>query len=92
MALRIFKYIIDINDSIIELPRGAKVLHIGLQRGEPHIWALIDDEEVAHEWVIIHAIGTGHLADGVANKKHLGTLIYDDLGLVYHYFIDGDEQ
>ena len=43
--LTIFKYPIPIEDHFtLEMPRGAKILTVKIQRENPQLWAMVDSE------------------------------------------------
>ena len=44
MKERILKYKLDFNDNFtIPMPQGAKPLYVGVQRGTPCVWCLVDE-------------------------------------------------
>jgi len=56
----IFKYILNISDEpVVPLPKGAEVLSVQVQHGEPYIWALVD-ELASIEERHFRIIGTGN--------------------------------
>lgn len=70
---------------VIEVPRYARMLHIGLQRGMPCIWYQCDTDEPMTK-MTIRCYGTGH----PINEKGLayfGTLLLRGDNLVLHYFV-----
>lgn len=55
----IFKYPIEIeNFFAIEMPKGAKVLSVGVQNNKPYIWAMINENK--KEKRMFRLMGTGH--------------------------------
>lgn len=85
----IYRYPIVITDTYsLELPLGAKFLHVDQLARAPHtpsMWFLVDPERelVIREFAIL---GTGNpVPDYVAPQEHLGTF-QDLLGLVWHVF------
>lgn len=86
MTQRIFKYPLEVTDSqVIDMPRGARILCVQVQRGQPCIWALVDDdvEPTRRE---IHMRGTGHNCNGVDALRYIGTFQMHDGSLVFHAF------
>lgn len=82
---KIYKYEIPMTDSFsLPLPKGAEIIYVGLQRGEPQMWALVDPAaETELRSFCVH--GTGHtVAEG--DLKHLGSLIMHGDALVVHVF------
>ena len=60
MIKNIFKYNLETTDKqIVNLPKGAEILSIKVQRGEPKLWALVDSNEPLEER-IIEIFGSGH--------------------------------
>lgn len=53
----IHKYHID--RDIVQLPVGAKIIHVGVQRDELFAWAIVDPAEKTMEDAIV-CVGTGH--------------------------------
>ena len=63
MSRRIFKYPVEIRDHFgLDLPRGARVLSVQVQRDEPMMWALVDPDAPS-ERAMFRVIGTGHPID-----------------------------
>jgi hypothetical protein len=82
--MRIFKYPAPIADLLsIEMPAKAKVLTVQLQRGEPQIWALVDDDGslVPREF---RWVGTGR-GLGEPLGEYVGTLQIEG-DFVFHLF------
>lgn len=66
------------------MPRGALVLHVATQHGEPFLWALVDPTApVETRGFIIY--GTGHDVTEDAGK-HLGSFLIFSDSLVFHVF------
>lgn len=78
----IFKYKLILDGSqIIDMPPG-EILCVQLQKGDPFIWALVD-EKAAHVKREIEIFGTGHDMPPVT-RKYIGTFQQD--GFVWHVF------
>lgn len=71
----IYKYQLKIiNTQIVEMHRGAKILHVGSQEGSLCIWAEVDTSYPTRPFVF-DIVGTGHtltLSSGTC--KYLGTV------------------
>ena len=82
----IFKYALEATDfQEIRLPRGAEVLHVGCQRGDLFLWAMVnDDADIGPRWFEIN--GTGNrLPDRPEYKRNfIGTVILPVF--VWHVF------
>lgn len=79
-----FKYQFPLDDQFaLDMPVGAKILHVGVQMERPCIWALIDDAapSVSRGFSLR---GTGHPANGVG--KHIATFGMAGGTLVFHLF------
>ena len=70
----IFKYPIEIaNFPRIEMPKGAKILSVGVQDNKPYIWAMVNESNKWEER-IFRLMGTGHLLYAKEKDLHfIGT-------------------
>lgn len=57
--MRIYKYYIRDKITKLELPKGAKILCVKMQAGEPCIWALVNPSAEKEIRTIV-TYGTGH--------------------------------
>ncbi len=69
----------------LELPRFARIVHIGLQRGVPCVWYMCDPNEPKMK-MTIRCYGTGHPI-GESGLSYIGTVLIPGDLLVLHYFI-----
>jgi hypothetical protein len=84
MARRVWRFRVPVADATtLEMPKGAEVLTVQLQRGEPTLWAACDPE-VATETRHFRWVGTGHPFDGPA--LYVGTVQFSGGSLVFHLF------
>lgn len=95
----ILKFSLDISqvDIALEMPFAANIIHVGYQSGPVHkleIWAECHnlDFDPGEGWKARHThtrrfavYGTGHQMT-VSPMKHLGTVILQDAGLVWHVY------
>jgi hypothetical protein len=84
----IFKYPITITRfQSVEMPDGAKPIHVGLSPdGTPCIWAEVNTENpiINHS---VNVVGTGHDITNLTFKRHVGTFLQGPF--VWHvYFAD----
>lgn len=82
----IWKYTLNDVDQSVIMPKGAKVLEVATQGGNPTLWALVDPNAdlVKRQFAVV---GTGHPADGLDVDAYLGTCHnVANLGLVMHVF------
>lgn len=79
---KVFKYPFPIGAFNLEMPNGAKILHVGIQGHTPCLWAEVspDDQHELRRF-IVH--GTGHpiMEDG---RKHIETFL--DGSFVWHLY------
>ena len=84
-AMKIWKWSLKITDTqTIEMPHGAKILCVQTQRGDPQLWALVN-EGGNLEQRIFATYGTGHTVPD-SPGEYVGT--YQVVGdqLVFHVF------
>jgi len=81
----IWKYslpeIIDLGSAMVEMPRGARVVHIGMQSGHVTLWAIVDtgaDEDVSRSFT---CYGTGQQ---IGRGDYIGTV--RDGPYIWHIF------
>jgi hypothetical protein len=84
---RIFKYGLPVCDEItLYMPFGAEILHVDAQGSDDYalcLWALVDpDSETELRTFAVR--GTGHPADGLRAKDHIGTVLAGSF--VWHVF------
>ncbi len=73
----VWKYFLEPkDDQHLELPAGAEVLHVGVQRGAVHVWALVETDfpNVARRFLIV---GTGRRSSELQSReawRYVGTV------------------
>jgi hypothetical protein len=79
----------DDAENAIEMPRGAQVLSVQVQRGQPRLWALVDPTapKVRRRFWIC---GTGTYANTDGLGTFVDTIQLEGGALVFHVF-DGGE-
>lgn len=95
MSRSVWKFPIEVTDEFtIEMPKGARVLHVDVQRvsetnaqyEQPCLWALIDpDAEREQRTFYVH--GTGHTFP--VGRVHLGSFLLYGGSFVGHLFEPG---
>jgi hypothetical protein len=87
----IYKYPFNVSDVVeLELPRGARVLHIDVQGGLPCLWALVDTDNPP-ERAAFRLFGTGQpLPDDVTHTGHVTTFFHGPF--VWHVFRSPGDQ
>ena len=82
---RVFKYEVPAEtEFILEMPTGAKVLHVAEQGMGVCLWALVDPEVFVFEDRRFVVRGTGHLVP--ENVDWVGTWLQDGGRFVFHLF------
>ena len=91
--MRIFKYPVKVADeSEIKMPKGANILSVQTQRGEPCLYAMVDTE-AEEETRYFRVIGTGNPipefdeASKMRYKRgydYIGTFLQYNDSLVWH--------
>ena len=71
----------------IELPVGAEILSCAVQHGSPVMWAKVDPEAPKEKRGIL-VLNTGAELPDDNFPLFIGTLIFNDGGLVFHVFDD----
>lgn len=87
MKKQIWKFIINTNKIIVEMPKDTEILTIQTQNETPCIWALVNPEnekELRH----FEVYGTGHdiYYDMGINRKYINTFQLGGGSLVFHLF------
>lgn len=73
----IWKFKLEVKDSQkVEMPKGAKLLYVGVQDNIPHLWAEVDPDNINGKATIV-TFGTGQRVDA------------DRLGFVGTYMLYG---
>lgn len=81
---QVWKFPLPLTDlATINMPTGARVIHVDVQGATPCLWALVDPDAAA-EPRHFRVAGTGHTLE--PDLRHLGSfLIFDGAG-VFHVF------
>ncbi len=84
---RVYKYSFPVEDYFsLELPKGAKILTVQEQDGEPQIWALVKSYAPMEERNFI-LVGTGHaILEAPSKLKYIGTFQCAEREFVGHLF------
>ena len=84
----VWKFPAPVDDQVkIDLPLGAEILSVQVQRGEPCIWALCDTE-AKKELRSFVWVGTGHAYPSrfYQGLAFVGTIQLEGGSLVFHLF------
>lgn len=86
MRRTIWKYEVMPGVFDLNMPAGARVLSVQVQRGKPYIWALCcPDNEIEKRRFC--ALGTGHACpEDIESARFVGTFQFEDRALVFHLF------
>ena len=82
----IWKFPVDAVDLFgVEMPEGAEILSVQVQRGTPCVWAMVDPgrKKETRNFVVY---GTGHPVSNSGAKKFIGTFQLGGGDLVFHLF------
>jgi hypothetical protein len=83
----VWKYAISVEDEFQrEMPEGAAVIHVAVQRDEPCMWVLVDPSRPP-ETRTFYVHGTGHPIP--AGRAHRGSFLMVGDDFVGHLFEDG---
>lgn len=74
----------------VELPAGARLLDVQLQRDWPCLWALVDPTQPLTPRRI-YLTGTGHERSDIGHAEHVATFQWRG-GLVFHIFDGGEKE
>ena len=88
MKKSIWKFVLDTTDKQeLEMPKGAELLSVQEQHGQPCLWALVDPNEV-NESRIFEIFGTGHPVpyDMEVKRKFIGTYQLAEGDFIGHLF------
>lgn len=82
----VFKYEVPIrNEFTLELPRGAEILDVQVQRDQPQLWALVHPTNPLVKRTF-HVVGMGHTLPNLEAFDHIGSFQLHDGALVFHLF------
>jgi hypothetical protein len=80
----IWKFSLDDPMGSLQMPIGAEILCLQIQRGVPCIWVKVDDSAKVERRTFI-VVGTGHKLSVNANK-YIGTFQEANGDLIWHVF------
>lgn len=82
----VWKFYLTNDVTSLEVPRGAKFLHVDFQNSMPCVWALVDTE-AQKETRLVLIVGTGHEINvRPVMLDHIGSFLMKDGALVFHAF------
>ncbi len=83
--LTVHKYALPVADQfILDIPKGAELLHVDVQHGEPHLWAKVDTSKRLEPRSFLLA-GTGHPLPEIPSR-FVGTVLLHGGVVVFHLF------
>lgn len=86
----IWKFPVRMTDSFaVEMPRGARLLSVQVQNGEPCLWALVDSSAPSVDRSFALR-GIGHEVGELDLSAFVGTFQLRGGGLVFHLFDLGE--
>jgi hypothetical protein len=86
--LSIYKYVIeDLNNPIITLPIGFKILSVASQRDDIVVYALVNINEPVRKDIKLSVVATGQKLDDLySNRNFLGTVSLMNGLFMFHIF------
>lgn len=82
----IYKYPIKIEDEqVIQVPVGATILSVQVQKEQPCVWIAVDTAQSVHARRL-YLVGTGQPCQHVNGCKYVGTFQIQNGNLVFHLF------
>ena len=87
--MKIFKYELNLGETVLEMPEPAKILSVQAQNNKPVLYVLIDEEESLVK-KRIRVVATGQAADLFDAGKYIGTIMLDGGNFVLHAFEEVD--
>ena len=87
MTLSVYKFQIYLQDAfVLNLPKGAKILKVALQRDIACLWALVDPLAPLEPRTFRMA-GTGHpITEAVESLNYIDSFMMQNGALVFHVF------
>lgn len=86
----IWKYPVLSPNGIVEMPAGAKVIHVHEQHGNPCLWAEVDpDADIVDR--VVEVVPTNGTPDG--ENEYVGTVHLKDLygdPIVFHIYVGAE--
>lgn len=88
MRKTIYKYPLEIVDEqVVLLPTGAKILTVQTQMDKPCIWAMVNPTAPNNMALTIRIFGTGHTIKDSDSLEYIGTFQIYGGRLVFHAFV-----
>ena len=88
MSETIWKFNLETTDyQTVKMPKGAEILDIQTQGGQPCLWALVDPSK-ENEDRNFEVFGTGHKVSGDMgiSRKYIATYQLESGALIFHVF------
>lgn len=82
----IYKYPIQDDFTVLELPKDAEILTIQTQNGKPFIWVLHNPNEPKVRWEFIIKATGENIEEDLSKKNYIGTFQMMEGMLVWHLF------
>lgn len=86
MQTTVWKFELHLDDFVrLEMPKGAKILHVGEQASKIYLWTLVDPDATL-ETRMFRVAGTGHPLHSINPDKYVGTVVGHLSRFVWHVF------
>jgi hypothetical protein len=82
---KVFKYELPSHACDVQMPAGAEIVHVGEQRGQVCLWAVVDPDATAVTRRFV-TVGTGWEIERPESLKHLASIVMEGHALVWHVF------
>ncbi len=84
--ISVFKYPLgEVDDLVLNLPKGAAVLSVGVQGQQMVLWAMVNTESSATDPWDVFIRGTGHPAERIDPSWFVGTVFVPPM-FQFHIF------
>lgn len=91
--MAVWKFQVRMDAFTVQMPKDAVILHVGVQRGIPQMWALCDpdnafgeDQRYDERYFTVVGTGQGFPTDLDFDMKHIGTFMLHNDTFVGHLF------
>jgi len=82
----VWKYTLSTRESVRQIPIGAEFLSMGVQGDIICLWFLIPDTEAKKEQRVFEIFGTGQAIPSFGGLKFIGTMVSQNVEMVWHVF------
>lgn len=86
--LEVWKFVLKMvtSEQVVEMPYGARILHVDMQYNTPVLWALVDPQETEADKRRFLIAETGQSIDYQRISGHISTLLLNGGRYAVHVF------